>query len=127
MFVNKTTQLLCTVVLLPWLSCILHEGPLSLTPHPRPTEDVTEAMTAIERTKTDNGASAVVAVFVTAVVGRAGHGENIFLPSGLQSPDLPLGAKVQSTTTMFGETLPHLQIANLMTPDLGQSRRHYHP
>lgn len=104
MFVNKTTQLLCTV-LLPWLLCILHEGLLYLAPHPRLTEDVTEAVTAIDGTRTDNGGTAVVTM--TA-------GETI----GLQSPDLPLVAKVPSTMTTFGETLPHLRSANL---SLGQS------
>jgi hypothetical protein len=124
MFVNKTTQPLCTVLPPPWLSCILHEGLLSLTPHPRPTEGVTEAVTAIDGMKTDSDGTAVVNVtaspFVTVIVRRAGHGESI----GPQSPDLPLGAKVPSTMTTFEETLPHLPIANL---SLGQSSRHCPP
>jgi hypothetical protein len=90
----------------PWLSCILHEGLWCPTLRPLPTEDVIEAVTANP--------------FVTAVVRRAGRGETI----GLQSPDRPLGAKVPSTMTTFGETLPHLLIAN---PSPGQSRRHCPP
>lgn len=111
MFVNKTTQACGLYYYLrhPWLSCILHEGLLYLTPLPRLTEDVTEAATVIGGTKTDNDG--------TAVVRRAGHGETI-------GPQSPLGAKVPSTMTTFGETLPHLPIPNLGP---AQSRRHCPP
>jgi len=94
-------------------------------------------MTATEGTKTDNDGTGVVAVIVklsvtaavamVTVLRRPGLSETIVLPFGLRSPGLPLGAKVPSTMTTFGETLPRLWTANLTTPGLGQSRRHYLP